>query len=95
MPGKKRRMAGTKEAVVLRLLRGEDMDSVSRDSGFGLHELKPWLEQYKRAGREGLKSHPREAVNQELEQARQLIAKQALELEIIKKARALAEGRRP
>jgi hypothetical protein len=29
-----------------------------------------------------------------LEQARQLIAKQALELELVKKARALAEDRR-
>ena len=95
MPGKKRRMAGTKEAVVLRLLRGEDMELVSRESGFGLHELKKWLDQYRRGGREALKSHPGIAADLELEQARQLIAKQALELEIIKKARALAEGRRP
>ena len=48
MPGKKRRMAGTKEAVVLRLLRGEDMELVSRESGFGLHELKKWLDQYRK-----------------------------------------------
>lgn len=95
MPGKKRRMAGTKEAVVLRLLRGEDMELVSRESGFGLHELKKWLDQYRRGGRDALKSHPGVAADLELEQARQLIAKQALELEIIKKARALAEGRRP
>ena len=95
MPGKKRRMAGTKEAVVLRLLRGEGMELVSRESGFGLHELKKWLDQYRRGGREALKSHPGIAADLELEQARQLIAKQALELEIIKKARALAEGRRP
>ena len=95
MPGKKRRMAGTKEVVVLRLLRGEDMELASRESGFGLHELKKWLDQYRRGGREALKSHPGIAADLELEQARQLIAKQALELEIIKKARALAEGRRP
>ena len=88
-------MAGTKEAVVLRLLRGEDMELVCRESGFGLHELKKWLDQYRRGGREALKSHPGIAADLELEQARQLIAKQALELEIIKKARALAEGRRP
>jgi transposase len=89
----KRRMAGTKEAVVLRLLHGEDMETVSRESGFGLHELKKWSDQYKRGGREALKRHP--GIADELEQARQLIAKQALELELIKKARALAEGRRP
>ena len=94
MAKQKRRMAGTKEAVVLRLLHGEDMELVSRESGFGLHELKKWLDQYKRAGREALKSHPGIANDLELEQARQLIAKQALELEILKKAKALAEGRR-
>lgn len=95
MGKQKRRMAGTKEAVVLRLLRGEDMATVSRESGFGLHELKAWLDQYQQAGREALKSHPRQGESRELEQARQLIAKQALELEIIKKARALAGDRRP
>ena len=94
MAKQKRRMAGTKEAVVLRLLHGEDMELVSRESSFGLHELKKWLDQYKWAGREALKSHPGIANDLELEQARQLIAKQALELEILKKARALAEGRR-
>lgn len=95
MGKQKRRMAGTKEGVVLRLLRGEDMETVSRESGFGLHELKAWLDQYKRAGREALKSHPRQAESRELEQARQLIAKQALELEIRKKARALADEWKP
>lgn len=94
MAKKKRRMAGTKEAVVLRLLRGEDMETVSRESGFGLHELKQWVDQYKSGGREALKSHPGMAGNQELEQARQLIAKLALELEIRKKVKALEEGRR-
>lgn len=94
MAKQRRRMAGTKEEVVLRLLRGEDMELVSRDSGFGMHELKKWLDQYKRAGREALKSHPVNAANQELEQARQLIAKQALELELRKKVKALEEGQR-
>lgn len=94
MAKKKRRMAGTKEGVVLRLLRGEDMELVSRESGFGLHELKQWMDQYTSGGREALKSHPGMAGNQELEQARQLIAKLAMENEILKKAKALAEGRK-
>ena len=80
MAKQKRRKVGTKEAMVMRLLHGEDMEAVSRESGFGLHELKKWLDQYKRGGREALKSHPGVAADQELEQARRLIAKQALEL---------------
>lgn len=94
MAKKRRRMVGTKEAVVLRLLRGEDMELVSRESGFPLHELGAWMDQYKGGGREALKSHPGIAGNQELEQARQLIAKLAMENEILKKAKALAEGRK-
>lgn len=94
MVKQKRRMAGVKEAVVLQLLHGEDMESVSRQSGYGLHELKKWLDQYRRGGREALKSHPGLAADPELEQARRLIAKQALELEILKKAKALMDGRR-
>ena len=94
MAKQRRRMTGTKEELVLRMLRGEDMETVSRDSGFALHELKRWLDQYKNAGREALKSHPGIAANQELEQAKQLIAKQALELELRKKVKALQDGRR-
>jgi transposase-like protein len=87
-------MAGNKEAVVLRLLHGEDLELVSRESGFALHELKKWLEQYRRGGREALKSHPGIAADLEMEQARQLIAKQAMELEVLKKVKAFAEGRK-
>jgi len=93
--GKKRRSAAVKEQAVLRLLRGEDLELVSRDSGFGLHELNNWRERYLRGGREALKSHPGDPVNAELDQAKKLIANQALEIEILKKARALTVGRKP
>ena len=73
MAKQKRRMAGTKEAVVLRLLHGEDMETVSRESGFGLHELKKWSDQYKRGGREALKRPPGIADDLELEQARRMV----------------------
>ena len=95
MAKKKRRMAGTKEQVVLRLLRGEDMETVSRETGFQLHELGQWQEKYMKAGREGLKNRPGDSVSVELQQAKMLIAQQALELEIVKKSRALTGSRKP
>jgi len=58
MGKKKRRSAAVKEEVVLRLLKGEDLELVSRDTGFGLHELTAWRDRYLRGGREALKSHP-------------------------------------
>lgn len=91
---KKRMTAAKKEALVLRLLRGEDMESVSRQSGVPLHRLNDWREAYSRGGREGLKARPGDPLDTELRQARDLIARQALELEILKKARALAGGRK-
>lgn len=95
MGKKKRRSAAVKEEVVLRLLKGEDMALVSRESGFAMHELAAWRERYLRGGREALKSHPGDPVNTELEQAKKLIANQALEIEILKKARAIAASRKP
>ena len=95
MAQRKRRMAGTKEQVVLRLLRGEDMETVSRETGFQLHELGEWRERYMKAGREGLKTRPGDPGSVELQQAKMLIAQQALELELVKKSRALTGSRKP
>ena len=95
MANKKRRMTGTKEQVVLRLLRGEDMEAVSRETGFQLHELAEWRERYMKSGREGLRTRPGDPLNADLQQAKMLIAQQALEIEILKKLRALTGSRKP
>ena len=95
MSKKKRRSAAVKEEVVLRLLKSEDMALVSREPGFALHELTDWRQRYLRGGREALKSHPGDLVNAELDQAKKLIANQALEIEILKKARAIAVSPKP
>jgi len=91
---KKRMSAAKKEALVLRLLRGEDMETVSRQAGVPLHRLSEWRDMYARGGRESLKAKPGDPVNTELRQTRDLIARQALEIEILKKAKALADGRK-
>ena len=89
----KRRSAKVKEEAVMRLFRGEDMETVSRETGFSLHELKQWRDKYTLAGQESLKFHPTDLRDKEMQQCRDLIARQALEIEILKKARAISEGR--
>ena len=89
-----RKSASLKEQAVLRLLKGEDMELVSRQTGFAMHELAQWREKYTLAGRENLKSHPKDPHNAELEQRDRLISKLALENEILKKARAIAVSRK-
>ena len=91
---RKRRSASVKEQAVMRLFRGEDMELVSRETGFTMHELKQWRDRYILAGKESLKSHPKDVQDKELEKRDQLIAKLALENEILKKAKAITEGRR-
>jgi len=91
---KTRKSASLKEQAVLRLLKGEDMEMVSRQTGFAMHELAQWREKYMLAGRENLKSHPNDPLNAELEQRDKLISKLALENEILKKAGAIAASRK-
>ena len=91
---RKRRSASVKEQAVMRLFRGEDMELVSRETGYSMYELKQWRDRYTLAGKEGLKSHPSDIRDKEMQQCRDLIARQALEIEILKKAKAITEGRR-
>ncbi len=92
---KSRKSASLKEQAVLRLLKGEDLELISRQTGFAMHELAQWREKYMMGGRENLKSHPQDPHNAELEQRDKLILKLALENEILKKARAIAGSRKP
>ena len=91
---KKRRSVSIKEQAVMRLFKGEDMELVSREAGYAMHELGQWRDKYMLGGRENLKSHPTDVHDKELEQRDQLIGKQALEIEILKKARAITESRK-
>ena len=91
---KKRMSAAKKEALVLRLLRGEDMESVSREAGVPLHRLSEWRDAYSQGGREALKARAGDPLDTELRQTRDLIAKLALENEILKKAKAFVDGRK-
>ena len=47
---------GRKRAVVLRLLRGEDLESVSRELGITAARASQWRDQFLAAGEAGLKS---------------------------------------
>lgn len=91
---KKRRSVTVKEQAVMRLFKGEDMELVSRETGCAMHELTLWRDKYMLGGKGNLKSHPNDVRDKELEQRDQLIAKQALEIEILKKARAITDSRK-
>jgi transposase len=86
--------ARRKEEVVLRLLRGESLDLLARESGQPAGRIAAWREEFLAAGREGLKARPRPAEERELQEAQRKIGELSLDLDI---ARALLEEteRRP
>ena len=66
-PDPRRRMsARRKRDAVLRLLRGEDLELVSRELGVTAAELSGWRDQFLAAGEASLKSRPADARDAEI-----------------------------
>ena len=66
-PEPRRRMsARRKQEAVLRLLRGEDLELVSRELGVTAAELSGWRDQFLGAGEASLKSRPADARDAEI-----------------------------
>ncbi len=62
--------------MVLRLLRGESLDEVSRETGLTVARLSEWRESFLSAGEEGLKARTEDPVVESLvEDKRRLQAK--------------------
>ena len=66
-PTRRRRMsAGRKREAVLRLLRGEDLELISRELGVTAAELSGWRDAFLAAGEVSLKSRPADARDAEI-----------------------------
>src|SRR5215211_4721232 len=86
--------ARRKEEVVLRLMRGEGLDVLARETGQAAGTISAWREEFLAAGREGLKSRPRPVEDRQLADAQRKIGELALDNDIL---RGLLEemGRHP
>lgn len=83
-----------KTQAVLRLLRGEDIDLVSRELGVTAATLAQWRDTFLEAGESGLKPHPvKESV--EVGRLREKIGEQAMENELLREKIARLEQNRP
>jgi hypothetical protein len=65
-PRKRRMSVGRKEAAVLRLLRGEDLELVSRELGVTAAAVSGWRDSFLAAGAASLKSRPEDGRDREL-----------------------------
>ena len=80
--------AHRKEQVVLRLLRGESLDLLARETGQPAGRIAGWREEFLQAGREGLKSRPRPEDDRRLVAAQRKVGELQVEVDIL---RALLE----
>jgi hypothetical protein len=76
--------ARRKEEVVLRLLRGESLDRLARETGHAAGTISGWREAFLAAGREGLKSRPAPVEDVSLREAQRKIGEQAMEIDILR-----------
>ena len=84
--------AGKKMEAVLRLLRGESLEELSRELQVEAHRLAAWRDDFLEGGKEGLKGQrpDRSADDRALKQAERKIGQLTMENEIL---RAAAEKR--
>jgi transposase-like protein len=74
--------SGKKAEVVLRLLRGEDVGTVSRQVGVAAHELEEWRRVFIEGGKTGLKGRGEPDAERELTRARAKVGELMMELEL-------------
>src|SRR4051794_14774799 len=86
--------ARRKQEVVLRLLRGEGLDALARETGQAAGTIAGWREDFVAVGHEGLKARPAPVEDRRLSAAQRKIGELAMHLDI---AKALLEEveRRP
>jgi len=76
--------ARRKEQVVLRLLRGELLDLLARETGQPAGRISGWRDEFLAAGREGLKSRPVPAEEAALREAQRKVGALSMEVDILK-----------
>ena len=76
--------ARRKEGVVMRLLRGESLDLLARETSQPAGAISAWREEFLAAGREGLKARPAPDEDVALREAQRKVGELSIELDIVK-----------
>ena len=86
---------GRKRDVVLRLLRGESVDALSREVGVEIYQLEEWRERALAGLELGLKNHQGEPLAEALDAAKRHIGELSMEIELLRNRARAAEKRLP
>ncbi len=71
-----------KADAVMRLLRGEDLDELSRELRVEAHRLAAWRDDFMAGGLEGLKARPLQPEERRLKEAERKIGELTMENEV-------------
>ena len=95
-PTHRRRMsAGRKREAVLRLLRGEDLELVSRGLGVTAAELSGWREAFLAAGEASMRSRPADARDAEIGRLKEKVGELTMATELLGARIGHSEAHRP
>ena len=81
--------------MVLRLLRGESVDALSREVSVEIYRLDEWRERALAGIELGLKNHQGEPLAEELDAAKRHIGELSMEIELLRNRARAAEKRLP
>lgn len=84
-----------KVEAVLRVLRGEDLDLVSREAGITAARLSEWREHFVTSGQAGLKSRAANGRDEELARLKALVGDLTMRLELSREAVSRLRGGAP
>jgi transposase-like protein len=83
VPRQRRMSARKKQEAVLRVLRGEDLEVVSREVGTTAADLSAWRDGFLEAGAASLKSRPETDQGRELKAMREKIGEMTMANELL------------
>ena len=84
-----------KTEVVLRALRGEDLDALSRELGVTAGAIAEWREHFRASGQAGLEGRPADERDDELGRLRAKVGELTMENELLRERARRAEADGP
>ena len=85
-PRESRWTARKKADAVIRLLRGESLDELSRELRVEAHRLQAWRDEFLAGGIEGLKARPLQPEDRRLRDAERKVGELTIDNEILRAA---------
>src|SRR2546428_11894365 len=87
--------AKRKAAAILRLLRGEDLEPLSRELGVTAATLSGWRDQFLDGGEANLRAREADVENEETQRLKSLVADLSMSNELLREKIHRMEGARP